>query len=128
VRYHENKIYKEYGEGNLSVVDYGYAVWAPLVWIIALVVIGVMVLIWRSRGQKSYKKGTAQTDVFLSGVKVPPEEERHVKAENIYWGFFEALKDLYSAMMKPHTGIVNDYLLWFVAILAITILILVLAG
>jgi hypothetical protein len=51
-----------------------------------------------------------------------------VKSENIYWGFFESLKELYSVMMKPHTGIVNDYLLWFVAILAITILILVLAG
>lgn len=112
----------------MSVLAYGYAVWAPIVWIIALVVIGVMVLVWRSRGQRSYKKGTAQTDVFLSGIEVPSEEQRHVKAENIYWGFFEALKGLYRAMMKPHTGIVNDYLLWFVAILAITILILVLAS
>jgi uncharacterized membrane protein len=112
----------------LSALTYGYAVWAPIVWIIAMVVIGIMVFIWRSRGRKSYKKGTAQTDVFLSGIKVPPEEQRHVKAENIYWGFFEALKGLYSSMMKPHTGIVNDYILWFVAVLAITILILVLAG
>jgi hypothetical protein len=112
----------------LSVVNYGFAVWAPLIWIIALVVIGVMVLIWRNRGQKSYKKGTAQTDVFLSGTKVPSEEQRHVKSENIYWGFFESLKELYSAMIKPHTGIVNDYLLWFVAILATIIVILVLAG
>jgi len=112
----------------LSILNYGYAVWAPIILIIALVVIGVMVLVWRNRGQKSYKKGTAQTDVFLSGTKVPPAEQRHVKAENIYWGFFEALNGLYLAMMKPHTGIVNDYLLWFVAILAITILILVLAS
>jgi hypothetical protein len=112
----------------LSALAYGYAVWAPIVWIIAMVVIGVMVLIWRNRGQKSYKKGTAQTDIFLSGTKVPAEEQRHVKSENIYWGFFEALKGFYRAMMKPHTGIVNDYLLWLVGILAITILILVLAG
>jgi uncharacterized membrane protein len=112
----------------LSVLDYGYAVWAPLIWIVALIVIGVMVLIWRNRGQKDYKKGTAQTDIFLSGAKVPPEEQRHVKSENIYWGFFESLKDLYDAMMKPHTGIVNDYLLWFVVILAIIIPILVRVG
>jgi uncharacterized membrane protein len=112
----------------LSVVDYGYAVWAPLIWIVALIVIGVMVLIWRNRGQKDYKKGTAQTDIFLSGAKVPPEEQRHVKSENIYWGFFESLKDLYGAMMRPHTGIVSDYLLWFVVILAIIIPILVGAG
>ncbi|MFO7773811.1 MAG: hydrogenase [Dehalococcoidia bacterium] len=112
----------------MSVLNYGYAVWAPIVWLIALVVIGVIVLVWRNRGQKGYKKGTAQTDVFLSGIKVPPEEQRHVKAENIYWGFFEALKGLYTRMMKPHTGIVNDYILWFVAVMAITILILVLAS
>jgi hypothetical protein len=111
----------------LSIIGYGYAVWAPLIWIVALAVIGVMVLIWRNRGQKSYNKGTAQTDIFLSGAKVPPEEQRHVKSENIYWGFFESLKELYDALMKPHTGIVNDYLLWFVAVLAIAIPILVLA-
>jgi uncharacterized membrane protein len=112
----------------LSVLSYGYAVWVPIVWIIALIVIGIMVLIWRNRGQKGYKEGTSQADIFLSGAKVPSEEERHVKAENIYWGFFESLKGLYRAMMKPHTGIVNDYLLWLVGILAIIILILVLAG
>jgi hypothetical protein len=112
----------------LSVLSYGYAVWAPIVWIIALVVIGAMVLVWRNRGQKGYKKGTAQTDIFLSGIKVPPEEQRHVKSENIYWGFFEALKGLYDRMMRPHTGIVNDYILWFVGVMAITILILVLAS
>jgi hypothetical protein len=111
----------------LSVFAYGYAVWAPIVWLIALVVLGIIAFIWRSRGQKAYKKGTAQTDVFISGVKVPPEEQRHVPAENIYWGFFEALKRFYSAMMKPHTGIVNDYILWFVAVSLITVLILVLA-
>ncbi|MFO7997064.1 MAG: hydrogenase [Dehalococcoidia bacterium] len=109
-------------------MSYGYAVWAPIVWIIALVVIGAMVLVWRNRGQKGYKKGTAQTDIFLSGIKVPPEEQRHVKSENIYWGFFEALKGLYDRMMRPHTGIVNDYILWFVGVMAITILILVLAS
>jgi hypothetical protein len=112
----------------LSVLSYGYAVWAPIVWIIALVVIGAMVLVWRNRGQKGYKKGTAQTDIFLSGIKVPPEEQRHVKSENIYWGFFEALKGLYDRMIRPHTGIVNDYILWFVGVMAITILILVLAS
>jgi len=111
----------------LSILNYGYAVWAPIIWIIALIVIGIMVLVWRNRGQESYKKGTAQTDIFLSGVRVPPEEQRHVKSENIYWGFFEALKGLYRVMIRPHTGIVNDYLLWFVAVLAVTILVVALA-
>jgi hypothetical protein len=111
----------------LSVFAYGYAVWAPIVWVIAIIVLSVIALIWRSRGQSAYKKGTAQTDVFISGVKVPPEELRRVKAENVYWGFFESLKGFYAAMMKPHTGIVNDYILWFVAVSVVTVLILLLA-
>ncbi len=111
----------------MSVLSYGYAVWAPIVWLIAIAVIGIIVLILRSRGQATYKKETAQTDVFISGIKVPPAEQRHVRVENVYWGFFEALKGFYAAMMKPHTGIVNDYMLWLVAVAVLTVLILVLA-
>lgn len=112
----------------MSVLEYGYAVWAPLVWILALIVVGVMVFVLRNRGRKSYKKGTAQGDIFLSGIAVPAEEQRHVKAANVYWGFFEALKGFYNAMMRPHTGIVNDYILWFVAVLTVTVLILLLTS
>ena len=111
----------------MPIVDYGYAVWAPLVWITVLVIVGAIVLVWRNRGRKSYKQGTAQSDIFLSGVAVPAQEQRHVKADNIYWGFFEALKGFYNVMMKPHTGIVNDYILWFVGVVAVTVVILLLA-
>ena len=112
----------------MYILNYQYAVWSPLIWLVSLAVVSIMVFIWRSRGRKSYKEATAQTDVFLSGAKVPSEEERHVKADNIYWGFFESLKGLYRWMMKPHTGIVNDYLLWFVVVSAIAILIFFVAG
>jgi uncharacterized membrane protein len=109
----------------LSVLTYGYAVWSPIVWLVVLLVIGVIMLYVRSRGQKHYKKGTAQTDVFISGVQVPPAEQRHVPAHNIYWGFFEALKGFYSAMMRPHTGIINDYILWLVVVMVVAVLVLV---
>ena len=109
----------------MSVLTYGYAVWSPIVWLVVLLVMAVIVLYVRSRGQKRYKKGTAQTDVFISGVPVPPAEQRHVPAHNIYWGFFEALKGFYSTMMGPHTGIINDYILWLVAITVLTVLVLV---
>ena len=93
-----------------------------------LVVLGVIVLYVRSRSQKRYKKGTAQTDVFISGIQVPPAEQRHVPAHNIYWGFFEALKGFYSAMKRPHTGIINDYILWLVAVMALTVVVLVMVS
>ena len=111
----------------MSVLTYGYAVWSPIVWLVALLVLAVIALYVRSKGQKRYKKGTAQTDVFISGIQVPPAEQRHIPAHNVYWGFFEALKGFYNVMMRPHTGIINDYILWMLAVMALAVLILVLA-
>ena len=109
----------------MAVWSYIYAVWSPIVWIIALIVLAVIALYVRSRGQKNYKKGTRQTDIFISGIQVPPAEQRHVQAHNIYWGFFNALKGFYNAIMRPHTGIINDYILWLVVIMAIAVLVIV---
>ena len=111
----------------MSVLTYGYAVWSPIVWLVALLVLAVIALYVRSKGQKRYKKGTAQTDVFISGIQVPPAEQRHIPAHNVYWGFFEALKGFYNVMMRLHTGIINDYILWMLAVMALAVLILVLA-
>jgi len=106
----------------------GLSYWSPLVWLLGFVVLTAVVCIFRSRGQKQYKKGTAQTEIFLSGEAPPEAEERHVKAHNIYWGFFETLKGYYKENMRAHTGIVNDYVIWFVALVALTAVILFVAG
>ncbi len=106
----------------------GLPYWNPLIWILGFAVLIALVYFFRSRGQKKYKKGTAQTQVFLSGEEPPKEEERHIKAHNIYWGFFETLKGYYERNMREHTGIVNDYIIWFVALIAITAVILFVVG
>lgn len=106
----------------------GLAYWNPLIWLLGFVVLTAVVYIFRSRGQKKYKKGTAQTEIFLSGEKPPDVEQRHIKAHNIYWGFFETLKGYYDRNIKAHTGIVNDYIMWFVVLIAITAVILFVVG
>jgi amino acid transporter len=106
----------------------GLPYWNPLVWILGFVVLIAVVYIFRSRGQKKYKRGTAQTQVFLSGEEPPEAQERHIKAHNIYWGFFETLKGYYERNMREHTGIINDYIIWFVGLIALTALILFLVG
>ncbi len=76
-------------------VLFGTASWSPIIWIIATIVVGAMVFFFRSRGQKKYKKDTDQAKIFLCGEEVPEPEYRHVKAHNIYWGFFwKVLKDI----------------------------------
>jgi hypothetical protein len=100
------------------------AFWNPVACIIAFVVLVAIIYLFRSRGQKKYKKGTAQTQIFLSGEEAPGAEQRHIKAHNIYWGFSQALKRYYDPTIKAHTGIINDYIIWFITLVAVTAVIL----
>jgi Na+/H+ antiporter NhaC len=111
-----------------SIFESGYTFWNPIVWIIVFLVVAIIVYLFRRRGQKGYKKDTDQARIFLSGEEVPAAEERHIRVGNIYWGFFETLKEYYNVVLRPHTGIINDYILWFVAVAAVTVIILLIAG
>ena len=110
------------------ILGSGYAFWNPLIWIIVFIVVMLVVYFFRRRGQKGYKKDTDQTRIFLCGEEVPEAEQRHIRVGNIYWGFFETLKEYYNQVLRPHTGIINDYILWFVAVTAISAIILLIAG
>jgi Na+/H+ antiporter NhaC len=110
------------------ILESGYAFWNPLIWIIVFMVVMVIVYFFRRRGQKQYKKDTDQAQIFLCGEEVPEAEQRHIRVGNIYWGFFETLKEYYNQILRPHTGIINDYVLWFVAVTAISVIILLIAG
>jgi len=112
----------------MATLGFGLDFWDPIVWVSAFVGVMAMAHFFRSRGQKKYKKGTAQTQIFLSGEEVPEAERRHIKAHNIYWGFFQALKGYYDPTIKAHTGIINDYIIWFTAIAAATAVILFIVG
>jgi len=112
----------------MLIAEFGYAFWNPIVWVIAFLVIVALAFYFRSRGQKQYKKDTAQTKIFLAGEEVPEPEQRHVRANNVYWGFFEALKGYYNGVMRPHTGIINDFILWFIILVAIGAIVLLAAG
>jgi hypothetical protein len=111
-----------------AILESGYAFWNPIILIIVFIVVMVVVYFFRRRGQKGYKKDTDQARIFLCGEEVPEAEQRHVRAGNIYWGFFETLKEYYNQILRPHTGIINDYILWFVAVTAICAIILLISG
>jgi len=101
--------------------------WAPVVCIIAAVVALLVAYFIRSRGEKAYKKGV-QSEEFLMANPRLPAGKAHIRAHNIYWGFFEGLRKYYDPTINAHTGIVNDYVIWFVALIAITAVILFMVG
>ncbi len=101
--------------------------WAPIVLIIAFVIVLVVTLLYRSRGQAKFKEGTEQGEVFYSGENVPEELQRHVRSHNMYWGFFEAMKRYYDPTVRAHTGIVNDYLIWLLGLTALAGVVIIVA-
>ena len=112
----------------MLILESGFSFWNPIIWIIVFIVVAAIAYYLRRQGQKAYKKGTGQTKVFLCGEEEPAAEQQHVRAHNIYWGFFEALKGYYETNMKAHTGIINDFMILFVAVIAICSVIIIAVG
>jgi len=107
----------------MFTLESGSGFWNPLIWVL---VVGILFLLFygiRGFGRSTYKKGTEQTTVFLSGNKDTSPEASHVKASNLYWGFTTSMKSLYSMLRKLHTGNTSDYVLWFILVLAVLFLI-----
>ncbi len=107
----------------VKTLDTGNGFWNPLILLTILVIAFLIIYIIRGFGNKNYKKGTDQTQAFLSGNKEYPIEQMHVKGNNVYWGFTESLKWFYNVLEKMHNGCVNDYILWFVIIMGVLFLI-----
>jgi len=97
----------------------GNGFWNPLVWILGFIVIFLVVYILRGYGNATYKKGTSQTQSFLSGNPEYEKQFMHVKASNLYWGWTNAMKWIIDILKKMHTGNVSDYVLWFVIVLGV---------
>lgn len=108
---------------GMLTTEFGF--WNAIIWVIVFMIVGLFAYLLRALGEKSYSKGTEQTKPFLSGTAEPSKEAAHVGAGNLYWGFMEALSRYYKPVEEGHTGIINDYIYWFVGTLAIMFIIIV---
>lgn len=104
-------------------LESGSGFWNPLIWVLVVAVLFLLFYGLRGFGKSSYKKGTEQTQVFLSGNQETTPEEMHVKASNLYWGFVISMKSVYAALRRMHTGNMSDYVLWFILVLAVLFLV-----
>jgi hypothetical protein len=108
----------------MFTLESGSGFWNPILWILLVLVLFLLYYGLRGFGRSTYKKGSAQTKVFLSGNDEAFPDEMHVKASNLYWGFTTSMKSLYSILRKIHTGNTSDYVLWFLFMLAILFVII----
>lgn len=91
----------------------GYGVWNPLVWLVVIAVSFVFAFAVYRLGEKDYDKDTEQTKPYLCGNDEPAKEDVHIKGSNMYYGFTNALKGYYDKLVPLHSGIINDYVSWF---------------
>ena len=97
----------------------GQGYWSPLVWVAGALGTLILALFVWSRGRREYKRNTQQELPFLSGERV---DNPRVEASHLYWGLAEALKPLLGRLKAWHSGVLNDYVGWFIVILAVVLL------
>lgn len=109
----------------IGLLETGTGFWNPLVWSVSLFIVVLLVYFVRCFGEKKYNEGTEQTLAFYAGNSPP---KLAIKANNIYWGFFKALDKYYKALMNIHTGLVGDYVYWFVLTIVVILIALTVGG
>lgn len=97
----------------IEPLNTGFGFWNPLILLVVLAVALAISCIILKFGRKDYDKDTEQTKPYLSGNDAPSASDTHIRGGNLYYGFTHALKGLYNKMIPLHTGILNDYIAWF---------------
>jgi hypothetical protein len=111
----------------IGTLTTGFGVWNPLIWLCGIAAsLFLSWLIWQC-GESDYEGDTEQTAPYLSGNAEPEKGAVHIRAGNMYWGFTAALKPYYERLIPLHSGIVNDYVSWFL-IGAVILFVVVILG
>ncbi|MGC9434823.1 MAG: hydrogenase [Methanomicrobiales archaeon] len=111
-----------------TTLSTGAGFWDPVIWVIAaLVTICIAWLIWRT-GERTCERGADAEGPFISGNADPGPSAVHVPGGNLYWGFSTALSGMYHRLIPLHTGLLSDYLLWFLGVTAVILVIVVGVG
>ncbi len=101
-------------------IETGVGTWNAIIFAVAFFIVSIVVYILsRLLFSGAHKEGE-QAKPFLSGNEEVTKQ--HVAASNLYWGFTRALKSYYDVVIPAHTGIINDYIGWFVIVLAIVLI------
>jgi len=98
--------------------------WNPIFWLVsflAAIALGLFLV----RGAPIGKRLTGDAGMpFLSGN--PEEVKKNIKVSNMFWGLMQALKGYFKVLDDMHTGILHDYVFWYVAVMAVALVIVLL--
>ena len=106
---------------NITFAEVGC--WSPVAWLCLMLIVLLAITIAAVAGKYdrvSRQLDTVDTkyDTFFGGEKSVYSQ---VGGEDMFWGFKHNWRRYFSFMHELHSGVVNDYALWAVVALAITI-------
>jgi hypothetical protein len=107
---------------NLTLFS-GQGAWNAVVLLSAFAVFLVIGFLIRMWGQKGTTPSNEGGKPYLFGN--PTEINGRplvVSGSNVYWGFVNALKRYYKPMEKLHSGLINEYVFWFVGTMGLVML------
>lgn len=108
---------------NGIATPYGY--FDPWMLVAAALVTVAAAYAIRAAGRKDAGSGGGRSLPFYSGNEEPADG---IRSKNMYWGFFRALQRYYRHVERLHSGVVNDYVLSFAAVMAVLLLALLIGG
>jgi multicomponent Na+:H+ antiporter subunit D len=107
---------------SLDPVLAGY--WRPEAWLVLFFILLIGFLLFLTLNIRAVINGNAEEvdkfdtkyDAFTGGEK---EEHAQIGGQDLFWGLKHQFKGYFDSIHKAHSGVVNDYVLWIVACLAL---------
>jgi len=115
-------------EGDISLnltLFTGQGYFNALVLLGAVVISLIIALVIRSLGQKgTMPKGEGRKPYLFGNPTERNGIPLTISGSNVYWGFTKALSKYYKPMERFHSGLINEYMFWFVSTLGVVLLVL----
>jgi multicomponent Na+:H+ antiporter subunit D len=101
--------------------------WKPEAWLALFFILLIGFILILTINMRSVKKNTLEIideldtkyDAFTGGEK---EEHSQIGGHDLFWGLKHELRVYFDGIHKAHSGVVNDYVLWVVACLAVVVI------
>ncbi|MFW3146490.1 MAG: proton-conducting transporter membrane subunit [Thermoplasmatota archaeon] len=104
----------------------GQGGWNAVMFLFVLLISLVIGLIVRSMGNKgTVPRGEGKKPYLFGNPTEIDGRPIVIPSSNVYWGFVRALKKYYDPMDRAHSGLINEYVFWFVATAGVVILVMV---
>lgn len=97
----------------LAWLQLRHGAWSPLAWAAAMLFALALAWLFRALGRKDPPTGPEAGTPFVSANPVADPEDARVPASHLYWGFIRVMDRYYRRMRAFHSGILSDYVLWF---------------